>query len=153
MTIYGILRALRGGWGLTCFWFYTIAFLIALPTVFLFPPATIVMFGSALLSSLCGVDWNCDPRRVPGLVQTGARRRALPSLAESGCNRTGTPRATGNVNFATGSSILTPKSRWHEPICPPSGRIPRSTLHSDDASWCPTPESRRTRCFGDRSGW
>ena len=50
MSIYGILRALRGGWGLACFWFYTIAFLIALPTVFLFPPATIVMFGSALLS-------------------------------------------------------------------------------------------------------
>ncbi|MAV54888.1 MAG: hypothetical protein CMJ28_02920 [Phycisphaerae bacterium] len=50
MTIYGILRALRGGWGLVCFWFYTIAFLVALPTVFLFPPATIVMFGSALLS-------------------------------------------------------------------------------------------------------
>ncbi len=50
MTIYGILRALRGGWGLACFWLYTVAFLVALPTVFLFPPATIVLFGSALLS-------------------------------------------------------------------------------------------------------
>ena len=83
MTIYGILRALRGGWGLACFWFYTIAFLIALPTVFLFPPATIVMFGSALLSSFCSVDWNCDPRRVPGLVPTDTRCRALPSLPKA----------------------------------------------------------------------
>ena len=35
------------------------------------------------LSSLCGVDWNCDPGRLPGLVPPGARCRALPSLPEA----------------------------------------------------------------------
>ena len=41
-----------------------------------------VRLGSSL-SSFCSVDWNCDPRRVPGLVPTGARRRALPSLPKA----------------------------------------------------------------------
>ena len=44
------------------------------------------------LSSLCGIDWNCDSRRVPSLVPTGPRRRALPSLPEADAITPG-PRA------------------------------------------------------------
>ena len=129
MTIYGILRALRGGWGLPALVLHHClldcsADCLPVPT----SHDRDVRLGllslpfAVLIGIVIRVAYRAWCRRVLAV--------GVAQPAESGCNRTGTPRATGNVNFATGSSILTPRSRWHEPICPRKRRIPRSTLRS-----------------------
>jgi ribosomal protein L37AE/L43A len=81
MLAYKIIRAANRAYPFVVFWIYVVAFLTALPLMFIFPPGTLVLLWMALLSLVFFVALG----KILRVVQHGMANRALSNRTCPGC--------------------------------------------------------------------